>query len=743
MTTMAGNTKLPDDVYPPAVEPERLPQTLEALRSRFWDRISSSGLLALWRRSHHTWYGTDGNGNWANSVAVTYGGDGGQIVLARVNHYRSIGQALVAQATGMRPAFEARSVNTDVQSLREAPLATGIVDYEYREKKLEDLVTRETDAAVRYGEAHHHMRWDPFAGRVHVMEMRPVYESDGVPKTEETLSLEGAPRLDEMGQPVLDETGSPIVDVVEQWVSQPVMENVPKREGDIAPLLLSPHEVVRDLDTQNSRWAMFPYRENAWELAARYPDKREAILKLRGGDSWPRTIFGSSPYEKCSDGDDELVVWVFYHLDCDALPGGRYAHVVGDIVLHDEPWPLEKIPFVSQMPMRHDNRNVGYTPMADLLCLQEVHDACFSALATAFDAGSVGTLVSQKGTDVSVEQLARALQLIEYDPIPGAPGGGKPEVLDLFKLREDHFKLLDVTQRIMETLSGIGSVVRGDPNPQLKSGAALALAQSLTAFSSSGIQRENANAHQETGTWVLRLYKKFSETERVAEITGRSNRTALVGWKAEQIRSVDRVTIELGNPMMRQRAGIMQIAEMMLEHELFEDRDEFLVFLDSGRLEPTYNRQKRRALQIEDENEALMDGKPVEALWADDHPMHMERHLCLLDDPMARQDAGLVKRVQDHVEKHKMLWMGMDPAIAVAMGVAPPPMPVGPPMLPPGGKPPPGGGAPALSPGSDLPAEGRAVPAGAPPGTGGPDMPFMPTNPITGERAPATPTNPS
>ena len=38
---------------------------------------------------------------------------------------------------------------------------------------------------------------------------------------------------------------------------------------------------------------------------------------------------------------------------------------------------------------------------------------------------------------------------------------------------------IDKLQTLMETLSGINSVVRGDPLPQLKSGAALALVQSL------------------------------------------------------------------------------------------------------------------------------------------------------------------------------------------------------------------------------------------------------------------------
>lgn len=707
--------QLPDDVYWAAVETERLAESLSAQARIFWDRIEADGLLEVWRRSHRTFYGTDGQGGWANSVAVTYGGESDEFVMVRVNHYRSIAQALFAMATGQRPAFEARSTTTDAKSLREAPLATGVVDYTYRRLRLEQLVTRATESAVKYAEGWVHLRWDPYAGRVHTKTARPVYDEQGRPQT--------TVEVDPM-------TGTETtVPVTEEW---------PVREGDISPHLLMPHEVVRDIERTEHTWVAVPHRESAWELAARYPQLRAQILAQRAQPQWPRSLWGSSGWEAPKAGDDDVVVWCLYHKPCDALPQGRYAIVVGDVVLADEPFAFEEIPVYAQLPMQHDGRGVGYSPMWDLLCLQEVHDALVSALVSQADAGAGGNVTAAKGADVSVEQLSRAFQLIEYEPVPGIPDGGRPQPLELFQVRGDHLQLEELLRRTEETLSGINSVVRGDPDSNLKSGAALALVQALSSHFTSGVQRENALGHERVGTGVLRLYKRFATTSRVAEIAGRANRTALREWQSSDLKRVDRVTIELGNPLMRQRAGIQQIAESLLGNDMFENRDEYLLFLETGRLEPAYDEQKRRQLQVEDENEALQDGKPVKVLWGDDHPLHMRRHIALLDDPEARFDDELVARVAQHVDEHRMLWLGMDPAIAAALGVQPPPM-----MLPPGGPPPggPGGPPPPPAPGGGPPPAERAVPGGLPANASevAPDMPLMPTNPMTGDRIPTTP----
>lgn len=738
------STQLPTDVYWAAVETERLPDTLAAQAALFWRRISQSGLLAVWRRSHHTYYGTDGKGSWERSVAVTYGGDAGEVVITRVNHFRSIAQALIAQATGIRPAFEARSINTDAKSLREAPLATGVVEHTYRQKLLEDLVGGGTESAVKYAEGWVHLRWDIFSGRVHSHEMRPVLDENAQPVVEDVEEVTSEPMLDELGAPVLDvASGVPLMRQAVTVVQKPKLEPWPVREGDIVPTLLQPHEVVRDLENTDHRWMLIPHRESAWELAARYPQHRQRILAQRGAKQWPRTIWGDSAFCRPEEGDDALTVWCFYHLPSDALPGGRYSLVVGDVVLVDEECSFEELPVYPQIPMRHDGRGTGYSPMWDLLCVQEVYDAVFNAIATQFDAGSTSNVTAPKGSDVDVSQLGRALQLIEYEHMPEAKDGGRPESLDLFKLREDHFKFLDLLQRLEETLSGMGSVVRGDPAPQLKSGAALALVQSLSQHFSSGLQKSNARGHEAVGTGVLRLYKRFANTKRIAEITGRSNKVALREWTGQDLAGVDRVTIELGNPLMRHRSGIQQVAETLLDAEMFENRDEYLGFLETGRLEPAYDEAKRRHLQITEENEALQDGRKVTALWGDDHPLHMRRHLSVLDDPESREDQALVERVRMHVEDHKMLWLGMDTAIAAALGVQPPPppmLPMGPPGAPPPGGPPgapPPPGAPKLGP---PPAPGRAQPPGAPSsGTDDRSMPFMPQNPLDGERAPSNP----
>ena len=109
-------------------------------------------------------------------------------------------------------------------------------------------------------------------------------------------------------------------------------------------------------------------------------------------------------------------------------------------------------------------------------------------------------------------------------------------------------------------------------------------------------------------------------------------------------------------------------------------------------------------------------------------------HLAAVGSPSSQSDPQALERVLLHVQEHADLWRSADPLILAACNVPPPPMPA-PAPVPPGVI----GGGP-----EPLPAGGGAgippvVPGAPPPG---PQMPQMPVNPGTGERA-APPPMPS
>lgn len=725
------------DRYWASVDTDELAEVLRGKAIAFRERLDEQGHVDIWRRSERTYYGLDGEGGWANSTAVTYGGEDGELVLCRINHFRSIAQAIIAMASGQRPAFVARAMNSDASSLGQSELVEGVVDWAYRDKHIEEKRLSQIESAVITGEGYLHLRWDVFAGRVVSQQERPVYGEDGQPVID-MIEVEEE-ELEEAWDPVSGEvTLMPTKRVAR--VEQPKMEAFPVREGDIAPEVLGPLQVVRDLTSDTRRWVMVPHDENVWDLCARYPQHRVELLAQRHQDRWPKRVWNEGTFETPDEDDDTVSVWCFYHLPTDALPHGRYALVCGECVLHDEPWsfPKAELPVYDLVPSKQMGTVQGYAPIWDLLCLQELYDAIFTSIASAHDSLGMQNVIAPKGSDIDSEMISRGLQLLEYDPMPELPNSGKPEALQLLAIPRDSYQLIDIIQKVIETLSGVNSVMRGDPSSNLKSGAALALVQSLGVQFNSQLQAATTRCDERVGTGILKLYQQFAATKRVAEIVGSDNKTALREFTSDALKGVERVTVEMGNPILRQRGGLLEIANMMLDKGQFKSRDEYFTFLQTGRIEPLFDDELDEMALIRRENEELLAGRAVPVSPYDRDDVHIKRHSRAADDPAVRRNPQALGVLMDHVEEHMMALDQKPIEVMWAIGQELPPWrqpgAEGPPPGGPGGPPPPGG----PDGGPEGPADGRAQPMGGPPPPGMEgEMPMMPKNPMTGERAPA------
>lgn len=728
MTSQTQPSTLPQDRYWASVDSAELADAIKAKALAFRGRLDREGKTDVWRRAERTFYGRDAAGGFKNSVAVTYGGDEGELVCIRINHYHSIIQGLLATAVKERPAFDAIATSSDSESLAAAALADAVLEYYYRETGLEAARVEAARMCIVFGESFQALRWNPHIGRPHVVRRRPKYEN-GQAVTE---------IVEQPGEPVLNEAGEEVEGEPVQ-VSQSVMEDHQEREGDVEGQVFSPLEVVRDLDSpqKDLQWCCVPYRENVWDLAARFPEHGPAIIALRGTQQrWPRCVDADNAvWQKPSADEDSIDVWFLYHMPCDALPEGRHAQVVGDIVIHDGPMSLPEVPVYALIPEREMRRASGYSPQFDLLALQEAYDALWDTILSSVDAYGIQSLLAGEGTNVKPEALARGLQVINFKPNPAYPDGGRPTGVSFLKIPTELFDLLDRLQRLMETLSGINSVVRGDPMPQLKSGAALALVQSLAVAFNSQLAGALTQGDERVATGLLRLVQKFATNPRGVEVVGRSNARSLKQWSAESIKDVRRVAVQIVSPLLQHTAGKMEIADKMWAATKPDGSREittaqYFEILTTGRMEPIYQGPVAAVENIGRENEMLAEGQMVTALICDDHVEHVKEHTTVLASPEARGDKRIVDAVLAHIQEHQEKWATMGPELATLTGQSVmPPIPVmpmaGAPTQAPNGKP---GAAPPPAPAERAKPLGQSGPSG---------LPLMPTNPMTGRRAPA------
>jgi len=701
---IASAPDLPNDRFWLTVDGKDLPQVGLSKAIRYRDRLRRDGRLDLWRRSERLYYGQDANGGMANSAAVQFGGEAGELVLIRVNHYRSILQGIIATVVNRRLSYDPRATNNDSESAKQVTLAKSLLEFYGRELDDDNMRVDAVRIGLTMGEGYTAQRWNENAGKPYGVDKQPDPSGE----------------LDEAGQPKMTER------VV--------------FEGDVEAQTFTPVEVIHDIDAtqREMQWCILPYRANVWDLAAEHPDLAEEILKMRGSPQqrWPRSAWSSTPFERSQSAQetDIVTVWWLYALPTSALPRGRHARWVGNVLLHDGPMDLDRIPIRSVMPEREMSVSRGHSPAFDLLALQEAYDSVIDTILTMIDAYGLQSIIVPKGSDFTPEALGKGTQMLEWTPDPELTNGGKPEVLNLLQMPSSLPEALDMLQRLMETLSGINSVVRGDPLPQLKSGAALALVQSLAVAFNTNLQGAVVAHDEGVATDRLMILKRYAQNKRNVEIVGKANRGSMREWSADDLSTIQRVTIELGSPLQDQTAGKLEIATQLLQQDKFPITEgQYFEAMTTGRLEPVYRGPKAAQDLITRENEFLADGSgPVQARLTDDHGLHVQEHAAVMAEQHIRTDPTATQRVMAHIQEHEQMWLAMDPALAVMtkQSLGPPPPPVAPPPPTPGGQPS-GNGKPPLAP--TPPTASKARPLGHEPPPGGPSLP---TNPLTGQPAP-------
>jgi hypothetical protein len=301
--------------------------------------------------------------------------------------------------------------------------------------------------------------------------------------------------------------------------------------------------------------------------------------------------------------------------------------------------------------------------------------------------------------------------------------------LNLLNTPAEIFKFIEMIERKMETLSGVNSVARGNPSASLgagASGASMALVQSMAIQFNSGLQRGYAQLMEDVGNGIIDILQNFATTERVSDITGISKRPMMKKWKGADLSLINRVVVDVGNPMAQTTAGRTAMAETLMGQGMIENPDQYIQVLTTGRLDPTIEGKQNELMHIRAENEELGDGKEQLAIATDNHRMHIIEHKSVLASPEARRDGDLVAVVLAHIKQHVSMLRDEDPVMLSLMGYTPAP-PKAPAGVPPAAAPSGGnGGAPGL--GGPVPVEAEKA------GVGLPSMPSMPENPMTGEK---------
>lgn len=654
-----------DDYWAKSPIDEIADEILDKVR-KYYEFLQLTGRLSLYLRSYSYYYRPRLTGARMNAS-----GEQGELTTISVNHYRNLLMHLETLTLQQRPHFEPRATNSDVKSQAQVILASGLLDYYLREKKLERNIKQAIKDCLMFSEGYLRVEWDVNGGK-------------------------------EYG---VTELGAPI------------------KEGDIRYINYSVLDVIRDY-SQNApnkdQWFILRDFENKYDLAASFPDLEQDILSDSDDDLLLR---GTTLLAQALDDSDYIGVYTLIHEPSKVMPEGRYTRVLNNgTVLMDGPIPYKKAHVYRVAPDEESGTIFGYTVGFDLLPIQENLDMLYSTITSNQAAFGVQNVLVPRGSDITTSQLSGGLNVTEYDPKIG-----KPEPMNLTATPPEIFNFAQQLEKLAETISGVNSVARGNPEASLKSGAALALVQSQAVQFSMNLQQSYVQLCEDVGTATINILKDFAAVPRVAAIAGKSNRPLMREFTGESLMGIDRVLVDLGNPLTRTTSGKVNLAEMLIQNQLVDNADQFIQVLTTGRLEPVIEGKQAELLLIKSENEKLSEGGMVRALVTDQHLAHIMEHKTVLANPEIRENPNSPEVINtlDHIMEHIQFLREADPQLLAMIGQQslPPQAPQAP-----QGMAQDGGTQDMLNPTTPLESAAQDV-----------NMPNMPTNPLTGERAPLPP----
>tara|TARA_R110002020_G_scaffold469337_1_gene694300 strand:+ start:1238 stop:3208 length:1971 start_codon:yes stop_codon:yes gene_type:complete len=644
--------------YFAARKTEEIGSVLLKKTEQYFEFLAATGRYSLLERSYFQYFRA------LDHLGQLYkAGQSHEFTKISVNHFRNLLQHLLVMTTSQRPAFEAKATNNDYKSQAECILAQGLLDYYMREKRLEKHLKKAVETSLWAGEGYITLEWDASEGR--------EYGAD---------------------------------------------EGELIRDGDIVVKNFGPLEVIFDVtvqDTAKIDWYIIIEYKNRHELGAKYKKFKKQIAEIGRTDI--RDKFSQRLSLSEYEDSDLIPVYTFYHRPTLAVPGGRIVEMLTpETILVDNELPYKEVPVYRIAPNEQAQSPFGYSVAFDLLPMQETLDGLHSTAVTNISTFGVQNIAVPMGNNNPVVAVEGGLNMIEFDPQLGPP-----QPLQLASTAAETYSYMANIEAQMETLSGVNSVSRGNPEASLKSGAALALVQSMAIQFASGLQSSYASLLEDVGTGIINVLQEYASTPRISMIAGKSQRNLMKEWTKEDLATISRVVVDMGNPLNRTTAGKVNMAEQLIQAQLIKNPDQYLQVINTGRLEPLTEGIVSENLYIKNENEDMQAGKEARAIWTDQHALHIMEHKTLLANAEARRDPALLERVFSHIQDHIELLQNTPPENLMMTGqqpIANPEM-----MMEEGAE-----GPPEL--GEDLAANNPVLREASNVG-----MPNMPKNPLTGD----------
>jgi len=582
-------------------DPKTLAEFLKEKYSKLNMYLSNNHMTERWGRAYSAYYGrgfSTSDGTRIGSV-----GEQGELSTITINHLRNLILHVQNLVTSQRIVFDSQALNSDLASRNGAIIANHVLEYYFKDKNFEQMCKNTLEMSLVFGTAFMKVCWVP-------------------------------------GQRLAGTDGK----------GQPVFSGAPKFKA-FSPLDVILEPFKQDYSEQN--WVVTREIVNKYDLMATYPEQADKIEKL------PRIADLQNFFSYQSVEEDHVFIYKAYHKTSPTLLNGRMTVFCDDnIILDDGPNPYKDfddnaiLPVLCLRPAVIFGSSYGHTPIFDLLPIQEAMNILDSSILTNQEAFATQNITVARAAGIDSTRLSGGMNIVEYDVVDGAPNGGRPEPMNLCATPPEVFNQRAAYKLDMETLSGVNSAMRGQPQNTLVSGTAIALVASQSKEFNSMLESEYIGMVEQAASQLVTMLSRYMKTSEVIAISGKSNSYPSVSFTGTDLESVRSIKITVGNPLSKTQAGRLEIANNLVAGQMIKNPDQYMEVIQSGTITPILESATMQESYVRLENEWMSKGQKPLMLALDDHAMHLQEHQILLFRPEVRQNSDIAAVVLAHIQEH-------------------------------------------------------------------------------------------
>ncbi|HKL74323.1 MAG TPA: hypothetical protein VJ903_05460 [Clostridia bacterium] len=445
-------------------------------------------------------------------------------------------------------------------------------------------------------------------------------------------------------------------------------------EGDVELSVCSPYEIYPDslscgeLEECSSiiHAKAYPVSviENLWGV--KLEGKEINVMNLDNVDAGGGFKYVSRATKLFTDTrhDHELVI-ERYSLPTYNYPNGRLEIVAGDKLLFqgDLPYTNEKegkrgYPFIRQVCLSQPSSFYGTCIIDRLIPIQRAYNAIKNRKHEYLNRIAMGVLMVEDGSidldNIDEEGLAPG-KVIVY-----RQGSNIPIMMNMGQVPSDFRDEEDRLLAEFITVSGVSDFLTSSQISQENlSGVTLNLIieqdNNRLSLTSDSIR----NAIKEVGQHILRLYKQFATTKRLARVAGDNGIMEKVSFISSDITSDDLVfdlTNELSDTLSSRKNTATEIYKMGLlsdESGKLSDtsRVKLMEMMGLGNWESAVNIEELHKKKAMKENDNAEKDKPIIADY-DNHKVHICEHTRFLISGENKLSENNKKALSTHIREH-------------------------------------------------------------------------------------------